>query len=134
MTLNKTMNRFFFLCVALASALSGFGQQKKIVVAQDGSGNYRSVQEALNAVPGNNKKPVTIFIRNGTYYEKLHLDSSKDHVTLVGEDPFKTILTYNDHTGKVSPRGDTINTYTSESFLLKANDFTAQNITFRNDA
>jgi pectinesterase len=107
---------------------------QNIIVSQDGKGNYKTVQAALDAIPRNNKKPVTIYIRQGVYYEKLHLDSSKNFVTLMGDDAFNTIITYNDHTGKPSPRGDTINTYTSETFLLRASDFTAMNITFRNDA
>lgn len=105
-----------------------------ITVAQDGSGNYKTVQSALNAIPSNNQKPVLIFIKNGIYKEKLILDSTKKFVTLFGEDPFNTILTYNDHTGKVSLKGDTINTYSSQSFLEAANNFTAKNITFQNDA
>ena len=55
--------------------------QKKIVVAKDGSGKYETVQQALNAVPLNNKMPITIFIKDGIYKEKLQLDSSKDFVT-----------------------------------------------------
>lgn len=105
----------------------------EIIVAQDGSGNYSTVQAALNSIPMNNQKPVTIFIRNGVYKEKLYLDSSKNFVTLIGWDKFKTILTYNDHTGKVV-NGDTINTRTSWSFKIKADHFTAKNITFQNDA
>jgi len=124
--------RTFFPIIILFSFLKANTQ--KIIVAQDGSGNYKTVQQAFDAIPLNNKKPVTIFVRKGVYYEKLHLDSSKNFVTLVGDDEFNTILTYNDHTGKISPRGDSINTYTSETFLLRASDFTARNITFRNDA
>src|SRR6187399_622864 len=105
-----------------------------ITVAQDGSGNYKTVQEALNAVPANNNKSVVIYIRNGVYYEKLLLDSSRNFVTLIGEDKFKTILTYNDHTGKVAPNGDSINTRTSWSFKIKADNFTAKDITIQNDA
>jgi len=112
----------------------GFSQAGKIVVAIDGSGAYSSVQQAFNAVPKNNQKPVTIFIKKGVYKEKLYLDSTKRFITLVGEDRFNTILTFNDHTGTVSPKGDTINTYTSYSFLEEGNDFTAKNITFQNDA
>ena len=108
--------------------------QKKIIVAQDGTGDFKTVQEAFNSVPGNNKKLITIFIKNGVYKEKLHLDSSKNFITLLGADKFNTILTFDDHTGKVSLKGDTINTRTSWSFLIKANDFTAKNITFQNDA
>ena len=105
-----------------------------ITVAQDGSGNYTSVQAALNAVPPNNKTPFVIYIRNGIYKEKLLLDSIKKFITLIGEDKFKTILTYNDHTGKLSPSGDTINTRTSWSFKILGDNFTAKNITFQNDA
>lgn len=108
--------------------------QKKIIVAKDGSGHYTRVQSALDAVPLNNKKPITIFIRNGIYKEKLHLDSSKNFVTLIGEDKFKTVLTHNDHTGKISPTGDTINTRTSYTFIVKADNFTAENLTIQNDA
>ncbi len=105
-----------------------------IRVAQDGSGNYKTVQEALNAVPVKNKSPLIIYIRNGVYREKLYIDSLKSFVTLIGENKFNTILTYDDHTGKLSPKGDTINTRTSWSFKILADNFTAENITFQNDA
>ena len=114
---------------------SGFCfSQKQLVVAADGSGNFKTVQEAFNSIPANNKKPVVIFVKNGIYKEKLILDSTKSIVVLIGENRFNTILTYDDHTGKVSPKGDTISTPTSASFFMQANDFTAQNITFQNDA
>lgn len=105
-----------------------------IVVAPDGSGQYKTVQAALNAVPANNQKPVTVFVKAGVYKEKLRLHSTKRLVTLVGEDKFKTVLTYDDHTGKIAPSGAVINTRTSWSFLMEADDFTARNITFQNDA
>jgi pectinesterase len=105
-----------------------------ITVAQDGTGSYTSVQAALNAIPSNNKMPFVIYIRNGIYKEKLLLDSTKKFITLLGEDKFKTILTYNDHTGKLSPSGDTINTRTSWSFKILSDDFTAKDITFQNEA
>ena len=110
------------------------GKAQQITVAQDGSGKYQTIQAALNTVPLNNKKPVTIFIKKGMYKEKLLLDSSKNFVTLIGENKFNTILTYDDHTGKLSPKGDTINTRTSWSFKILADNFTANNITFQNDA
>lgn len=113
----------------------GFSQTiKRITVAQDGSGNHTTVQAALNAVPVNNKKPITIYIKNGIYKEKLFLDSTKEYVNLSGENKFKTILTYDDHNGKISPNGDSINTRTSWSFKILADNFTAKNITFQNDA
>ena len=109
-------------------------QGKHIVVSKDGSGDFTSVQAAFDAVPSNNHTPVTIYVKDGLYTEKLHLDSTKNNVTLIGQDRFKTILTYDDHTGKVVAPGDTINTRTSHSFLMAANSFTAKNITFQNNA
>lgn len=108
--------------------------QKRIVVALDGSGQYNSIQKAFDAIPLGNKKPITIFVKEGIYYEKLQLDSSKNGVRLVGADKFRTIITYNDHTGKIDPQGRTINTYTSQTFRILADDFTAENISFENNA
>lgn len=125
--------KYLFLIVFSLAGLSALAQTK-ITVAQDGSGNYKTVQAAFDAVPINNKKSIVIFVKDGIYKEKLHLDSSKTFVTLIGEDKFNTVLTYDDHTGKVSPSGAVINTRTSWSFLIKANDFTAKDITFQNDA
>lgn len=126
------MMKVFF--VFLFFLIARFANAQTITVAQDGSGNYTTVQAALNAIPLNNKKLRTIFIKNGIYKEKLHLDLTKDFVSLVGEDKFKTIFTYDDHTGKISPKGDTLNTRTSASFVVMANNFYAENITFQNDA
>ncbi len=115
-----------------------FPEEKKpgkvITVAQDGSGEFSTVQAAINSIPGKNKKPVTIVIKKGIYREKLFLDSLQQYVTIAGEDKFNTILTWNDHTGKVAPNGDTINTRTSWSFKIAADNFTARDITFQNDA
>lgn len=108
--------------------------QKRITVAQDGSGTYKTVQAALDAVPLGNKSQVVIFIKNGLYREKLLLDSTKNRVRLIGESNTGTILTYDDHPGKVSPTGGTYTSRTSYSFKILGDDFIAENMTFRNDA
>lgn len=122
----------FFILFSFISIVAF--SQKRLYVAKDGSATYSTVQKALDAVPLNNKKQVLIIINNGVYKEKLHLDKSKQFVTLMGEDKFKTILTFDDHTGKISSNGDTINTRTSASFIITADNFRAENITFQNDA
>jgi pectin methylesterase-like acyl-CoA thioesterase/acetyl esterase/lipase len=107
---------------------------RKIIVAQDGTGNFKTVQAAINSIPDKNSKPVAISIKKGIYKEKLFLDSLKQFVTIIGEDKLNTVLIYNDHTGKLAPNGDTINTRTSWSFKIMADNFTARDITFQNDA
>jgi len=109
-------------------------QTKKIIVAQDGSGQYKTVQAAFDAIPSGNTNPITVFVKKGIYKERLILDSGKNFVRLIGEDKSTTLLTYNNHARMRLPNGDTINTYTSASFFIYADDFSAQNISFENNA
>jgi pectinesterase len=126
------MKKYTCLFVFLCSALISFGQ-RKITVAQDGSGDYKTVQAAFDAIPFNNNTPTTVFIKRGTYKEKLHLDSTKDHVTITGEVE-GTILTYNDHTGTVTPGGSIINTMTSQTFYIGASDVKLIYLTIENSS
>jgi pectinesterase len=128
----KSMKQIFLIGLFCLPLL---GQSQKIItVDKNGHGNYNSVLAAFNSIPLHNKKPVTIYIKNGMYREKLLLDSTKDFITIIGEDKFNTILVYDDHTGKVSIKGDTINTRTSWTCKIMADNFTARNISFQNDA
>lgn len=119
----------FFVLSSLAIAA-----QQKIIVAQDGSGQYKTVQEALDAVPSGNSKPFTIFIKKGIYKEVVVVDARKSFVSLIGEDKDKTILTFDNHAGTKLPNGDTLNTWTCASTFVYGNDFRAENITFQNTA
>jgi len=130
----KMMMKLSLLCLGILTAMVNYAQLKTITVSQIGNADVTTVQAAFDAVPVNNQTPITIIVKNGIYKEKLHLDASKNFVTLVGESEDNTILTYNDHTGKIGADGVVVNTRTSYSFLLKSNDFTAKNITFKNDA
>ena len=97
-----------------------------LTVAADGTGDYRRVQAAFDAC----QPHTTIYIKGGVYREKLLL--TKDSVTLIGDD--NTVLTYDDHPGKLASNDDSINTRNSYSFRVTGNDFHAFSITFRNDA
>jgi pectinesterase len=68
------------------------GERADLVVAQDGSGDFRTIQEALDAVAADNATNRIILIRNGTYREKLFL--TRSHVSLVGEDRDRTRIEY----------------------------------------
>ncbi|GGF14993.1 pectinesterase family protein [Hymenobacter cavernae] len=104
------------------------------VVAQDGSGNYRTVQEAFNAVPDFRKKVTTIFIKKGVYKEKLVLAGSKNLVKIIGEDLAQTILTYDDYNQKKNIFGEDKGTSGSSSIYIYGGDFSAENITFQNSS
>ena len=62
-----------FLCSVFPAEQKKF--VKEIIVAQDGSGDYKAVQAAINAVPVNNKNPIAIIIKKGIYKEKILVDS-----------------------------------------------------------
>ena len=108
--------------------------QFHFIVAQDGSGDFTTVQEAIYAVPDFRRKETKIKIMNGVYQEKLILPASKTHVTFVGENPEKTILTYDDYAQKLNKYREEIGTTGSSSFFIFGDDFKARNITFENSA
>ena len=128
------IKRHYISLLGLLFLVMQLQAQKTITVAKDGSGDYTSVQSALDAVPEGNTKPITIRIRNGVYKEVIVVDARKNFISLVGEDKTKTILSYDNHAGTLLPNGDTLNTWTCASFFIYGNDFHAQNITFENTA
>lgn len=105
-----------------------------IVVAQDGTGDFTSVQEAINSVPDFRKQLTRIFIRNGIYREKIIIPDTKHSLILVGEDRYKTILSFNNFASKKSLFEDEIGTSGSASVYISPDNFTAENITFENAA
>ncbi len=104
-----------------------------LVVAQDGSGDYSTIQDAINAVPDYSSDRTLVFIKNGSYREKVLVGSSKRNLTLVGENADSTILVYDDYAGRIVD-GVELNTFTSQTIQVDADDFRAMNMTFENDA
>ncbi|MGI4863160.1 MAG: pectinesterase family protein [Janthinobacterium lividum] len=100
-----------------------------LVVAADGSGQFRTVQAAVDAAPNASAEPVIIHLKRGTYQEKLVVPAAKTHLILRGDNAATTVITYSDHVG-----ANGITTPTSYSVLVQASDFTAENVTFENAA
>jgi pectinesterase len=103
-------------------------------VAADGSGNFKTVQQAINAVPDFRKNRTAIFIKAGVYKEKLVIPASKTNVSFIGEHVEKTILTYDDFASKKNRFGEEMGTTGSTSVYIFGEGFTAENITFENSA
>ena len=115
-----------------SSDCNSITNQPILRVAADGSGQYRTVQAALNTLSNSNKTPTQIRIKPGSYSEKLLV--TKPFVTLCGETgkASSTILTYNDGASKSNGSGGTIGTTNSASVTIKANDISVENITIEN--
>ena len=113
-----------FICFTLLS-FTMYAQTYDLTVAADGSGNYTTVQAAINAVPSGQTVPYRIFIKNGKYREKITVPSTKTFVQLIGESVANTFVYYDDP-------ATVLGTQNSASFSVNANDFSAFNITFAN--
>lgn len=101
------------------------------VVAADGSGDFVTVQAAINAVPDYRKAgPTRILIKKGVYKEKIVIAASKERVWITGEDG--TVLTYDDYAQKPNVFGEEKGTSGSGSVYIFGPDFMAENITFEN--
>lgn len=103
-----------------------------MIVAADGSGDFRKLQDAIDRIPENNPEAIKIHIKAGIYKEKLSI--CKSNVTLVGEGAEKTILTYGDYARKQLPEGKEMGTFGSYSTYIGGPGFTAENLTFENSA
>ncbi|HEX8369386.1 MAG TPA: pectinesterase family protein [Pyrinomonadaceae bacterium] len=99
-----------------------------LTVAADGSGNFCTVQGAVDFVPANNAQRVVINVRNGTYTEIVYINSNKPNITVKGESQAGTIVQYannNNLNGAISGNFRT-------SFGVDAADFNLENITLYN--
>ena len=124
------------LLVALLLITGSVLAQKQFdfIVAQDGSGDFTKVQDAINAVPDYRKNATVIFLKNGIYKEKLVLPASKNLVTFIGESVENTIITNDDYASKKNWFGEEMGTTGSSGFFIFGSDFTAKNITFENSS
>lgn len=103
------------------------------VVAQDGSGDFFTVQEAINAVPDFRKNVRTkILVRRGVYKEKLIVPESKINISLLGQEG--AVISYDDYANKQNVFGENKGTSGSSSCYIYTPDFYAENITFENSS
>ncbi|ORX61193.1 pectin lyase-like protein [Piromyces finnis] len=97
-----------------------------IIVAKDGSGNYNTIQAAINALSNSASSERIIFIKSGTYNEQVSI--KKHFVTLIGENKDKVIITYDLNNAKTGSSAE------CATVKVQANNFKAFDITFQNTA
>ncbi|MCD8031344.1 MAG: pectinesterase family protein [Bacteroides sp.] len=106
------------------------GETYSIVVDRNGTGHFTTIQEAIDAVPDfHTGETVVIFIKKGTYREKLVLPGTKRRIRLVGEDRDQTVVSYGDY-ASLRNMG-TSQTYT---FLIAGEEITVEDLTVENTA
>ncbi len=103
-----------------------FIEAADLTVAQDGNGDVKTVSEAIERVPDNNKKRFTIFIKKGVYTEQIRIPVNKPFISLIGESAENTKLSFDINNKRA---GTTSAAY---AFYVGGHDFHAENLTFEN--
>jgi pectinesterase len=120
------------LCLAMVLTTAARADAgKTMVVAADGSGQYKTVQSAIDAIPAG-KDPVTIHILPGTYTEQITIAEDKPPIRMYGDDANTTILTFNLNAKMKDADGVALGSLKTPSTTVLSNDFEADDITFAN--
>jgi pectinesterase len=129
------MNRISVLVALLASGCSivfagTLPKPDLVVVAADGSGDFKTVQAAVESIPKTNTERMVVFIKDGTYKEKIRVDAS--FVTLRGQSRKGTRIEFPQLDEDFNKTPDTIGRAVIN--LNQANDFVLENLTAENTA
>jgi pectinesterase len=126
----------FFVLLLCASVSPREAGAADAVVAADGSGQYKSVLDAIAAAPptASAQKPWEIFVKAGTYAEVIYVQREKRFVRLVGENAATTKITASLAAKTLGADGKPLGTFRTATFHLDADDFTVENLTIENAA
>ena len=111
-------------------------QYYHIVVSADGHGDYRTVQEGIDACPDYSHQEITrILIRKGTYKEMVSIPHTKFRLYIKGEGADNTLITYDKYAKALWPGRDiAVGTSGSASIYIHASYITFEDIAFENSA
>ena len=118
-----------------ANAAGKYDNPDTIVVARDGTGQFRTVDEAIEVCRAFMDYHKVIFVKKGTYKEKLIVPQWLQNIEICGEDRDQTIITYDDHANIRTPEfPNGIGTFRPYTLRIEGNDITLKNITIENNA
>jgi pectinesterase len=126
------MKRFIYLPLLLLVTVAHAQYKTDIYVAQDGSGDFTSIQAAIDDTKSFPDTRITIFIKDGIYEEKVKVHAWNTHLTLRGESPTGTIIRWGDYFDTID-RGRN-STFHTATLLVQGDDFRAENLTISNTA
>lgn len=128
------------LVLALAGTLAVNAANKydnpdTLFVARDGTAEFRNIVDAIEVCRAFMEYHKVIFVKKGTYKEKLIVPSWLTNIEICGEDRDNTIITYDDHANVFIPGTDRkMGTFRTYTVRVDGNDITFRNITIENNA
>ncbi len=136
--------RFIFLVTLLWTTVFTCASQPAVnaasavstVVALDGTGMFKSIQEAINAAPQLTEptETWTIRIKPGVYRELIYVMREKRFIRLIGDDAGQTKIVGGLYAGMIGRDGQPIGTFRTPTLWIDADDFAVENLTIENDA
>lgn len=130
------MMRRIILLLALVLSLPLASQEYHIVVAQDGTGDFCSLQEAISAVPDYSHEQITtIFVKDGVYKERVIIPHNKFRIHIKGQSPEHTIISYGTYAKQIWPGRDfEVGTSGSATMYIHSSYVTLEDICIENCA
>lgn len=136
------MKKLLFLILLTLNAFTAFAKSydnpDTIFVARDGTGEFRTVAEAIEVCRAFMDYTKVIYVKKGVYKEKLILPSWLTNIEICGENRDNTIITYDDHANikdpSVASATQAMGTFRTYTFKVEGDDITIRNITIENNA
>ncbi len=133
----KTLLRFLLAGACAPAVLLAASPKPDAIVALDGSGQYKSLQEAISAAPMKTDPAMprwVILVKPGTYHERVYVQRERGNILVRGEDAEKTVVDYNMHANMPGPDGKGIGTFRTPTVQIDGDGMIWENITFANTA
>jgi pectinesterase len=135
------MKKLLLLLLIILAPFTSFAAGKSydnpdtIFVARDGTGEFRTIDEAIEVCRAFMDYHKVIFVKNGIYKEKLIIPQWLQNIEICGESAEKTIITYDDHANVKRPEtGKPMGTFRTYTLKIEANDITLKNLTIENNS
>ena len=122
------------------SAINVMGANKHdnpdtLFVARDGTAEFRNISEAIEVCRAFMDYHKVIFVKKGTYKEKIEIPSWLDNIEICGEDRDNTIITYGDHANiKLQQTGKPMGTFRTYTLKIQGSGIIMKNITIENNS
>ena len=102
------------------------------IIARDGSGDFTSIQAAIDAVPVTRRSPAILLVRMDEYHERVVIH--KDNIRLVGEARDRTVISASACAADAAEDGEKMDPFLTAAVLVTGRNVTLENLTIRNDA
>ncbi len=135
-TMKKLLSFIFAaMCAFTANAANPYDNPDTLIVARDGTGQFRTINEAVEVCRAFMEYHKVIYVKKGVYKEKVIIPSWLTNIEVCGENAENTIITYDDHANiRFEETGLPMGTFRTYTVKVQGNYITFKNITIENNA